>query len=161
MCAHVIVHVSRTENIFMCMCAQLRVHMWRSEDNSLKPVLSFHTVCPGDRTGVLSLSTKCLYPLSKSRWPLLFSVFSFYSRNNHILGCQSLDSPAGDVVTNHCQVLGQQTCRLMVLDVLSIKYRLRILLPSFGGLRLRSTKGISLSCTDGCILVSLHAVFPL
>lgn len=42
----------------------MRVHMWRSEGNFLKLVLSFHHAGPEDRTRVLSLSSKCLYPLS-------------------------------------------------------------------------------------------------
>lgn len=51
-------------------CSVCLVHVWRSEDNFAKLVLSFYLyVGSGDRTQVVKLASKCIYLLSHLTHP--------------------------------------------------------------------------------------------
>lgn len=49
---------------FVCVHVCHRVHRLRSEDNLWQSVLSFHHVCPGNRTQIMRVGGKCLYQMS-------------------------------------------------------------------------------------------------
>jgi hypothetical protein len=62
----------------MSVVSYALAHMWRSEEKSGEPVLSFHPGDPGDQTRVIGISSHCLYPLSHLSSPMLLSRFILF-----------------------------------------------------------------------------------